>query len=391
MNILLLNHNVKGKGTYIRCFHFAKHLVRFGHNVVLLTSAPNFILRKKRYFIDGVEVIYMPDILSKRYRNGGLGVIDTLLRCHFILKRDFDIVENFDHRPAVLFPALVSKYLKKIPLVSEWTDLHGTGGSLNNRPRKVRTLIRPYEDFTEQKSKKLAEILIVISKGLKKIAVKLGISSDKILYIPGGADIDNIIDTPKKEARHKFGLPVNKRILAYTAGTHYDIKLFLDSINEIQKARKDVFLITTGAILDERIKNRLYDTNRIIEFGQLSYKKYTELLPAADVFVFPFTNKKINQGRWPNKIGDYMATGRPTVTNRTGDMVELFENHKIGILASDNYRDFAEKALYLLDQESLCKELGKNARVAAEKHYDWSLLTKKLENCYKKVLENHFY
>ena len=68
MKILFLNHNVKGMGTYIRCFNFAKHLVRFGHSVVLviLTSTPHRILTPKKEFIDGVEVIFMPDIVGKR-------------------------------------------------------------------------------------------------------------------------------------------------------------------------------------------------------------------------------------------------------------------------------------------------------------------------------------
>jgi len=116
MKILFLNHNVKGIGTCIRCFNFAKHMVRFGHSVVLLTSAPQFMIKPKKEMIDGVEVVCMPDIMGKRFRNGGLGPIDTILRCLFLLGREFDIVENFDHRPAVLYPALVGKYLRKMPV-----------------------------------------------------------------------------------------------------------------------------------------------------------------------------------------------------------------------------------------------------------------------------------
>jgi len=385
MNILFLNHNVKGIGTYIRCFHFAKHLSRFGHNVAILTSAPNYILFKRKVIVDGVEVIYMPDFLPRRYRNGGLGLIDTFLRCIFILKRNFDIVENYDHRPAVLYPALVSKYFRKIPLVSEWTDLHGTGGSLSNRPKKVQKLIRPYEDFTEKKSKKLPERLIVISRELKKIAIELGIPSKNIQYIPGGSDIDNITSKSKMESRKLFKLPFNKKIIAYTAGTHYDKDLFLKTINKIQKNRQDVLLITTGDILGEDFKNRLYDSRRIIEFGFLGYSKYTALLPAADIFIFPFSDVKMNRSRWPNKVGDYMAAGRPTVSNRTGDLIQLFEKHKIGILALSDYNDFAAKALYLLSEEELCNELGKNARLTAEKYYDWAILAKELEKCFFEV------
>ena len=220
MKILFLNHNVKGVGTYIRCFNFAKHLVRFGHEVTILTSSPGYILFPRREIVSGVRQVCMPDVLGKRFRNGGLGPLDTALRSLFMLQHRFDIVENFDHRPAVLYPALVGKYICGMPLVSEWTDLHGTGGSLSNRPAVVQSLIKPYEDFTERRSKKLPERLVVISQGLKKRALDLGVPESKIVYIPGGADLEKIQVRNKEDVRAHFGLPLHKKIIAYTAGTN---------------------------------------------------------------------------------------------------------------------------------------------------------------------------
>jgi len=389
MKILFLNHNVKGKGTYIRCFNFAKHLVRFGHSVVILTSAPNRISTPQKEQIEGVQVICMPDPIGERFRNGGLGPVDTILRCVFLLNSRFDIVESFDHRPVVLYPALLTKYFLRIPLISEWTDLHGEGGSLSLRPTWLQKLIGPYENFTERKSKKIAEKLIVISRWLGERAIHLGVPESRIIYIPGGADIDKILPRPKEEVRRTFGLPLDKKIIGYTAGTHYDVSLLMKAIYVIQRAKRDVLLITTGAMLDEQLKARLYDPERVIEFGFLPYEQYAELLPAVDVFMFPFANKTLNKGRWPNKIGDYMAAGRPTVSNSTGDIVELFKEHNIGLLASDDPEDFAVKTINILTDEDLSLRVGRNARKAAEKYYDWSLLTRKLESCFIQVIKSH--
>ncbi len=382
MKILFLNHNVKGKGTFIRCFHFAKHLIQLGHTVVILTSKEKNNLSVKKEIIEGVEVISMPDFLPRRFRNGGLGPIDTVLRCLYLMFRHFDIVENFDHRPVVLYPALVSKYLMKTPLVSEWTDLHGTGGSLNNRPTHVQKLIRPYEDYTEKKSKLIAEKLVVISKGLKHRAIQLGISKSRIVLIPGGADVDNVFPSQKKEARKTIGLPLDKKIIAYTASTHYDRNLFLRSINIILKERKDVILVTTGAMLRHRDRQALNQSERIIELGFLPYEKYAKFLPSVDVFLFPYTNRSLNTGRWPNKIGDYMAAGRPVVSNPTGDIRDLFEKHQIGLLADERPEDMAQKVIRILSNEQLAFKLGQNSRKTAENYYDWKILTKRLEKCF---------
>ena len=312
-----------------------------------------------------------------------------LLRCFYILHNRFDIIENFDHRPAVLYPALLGKYLMGTPLVSEWTDLHGTGGSLNNRPKIIQQFIRPYEDYTEKKSKMMPEKLIVISSWLGKKATKLGVPKSNIICIPGGADLDTIISRPKEEVRKIFGLPLDKKIIAYTAGTHYDSNLFLKTIRSIQKARSDVLLVTTGRMFDSKMKKAFHDSNRIIEFGFLPYEKYTTLLPAVDVFLFPFANRSINKGRWPNKIGDYMAAGRPTVSNRTGDLIEVFEKYRIGLLASDDPSDMASKTLDILSNEELCSIMGQNARQTAERHFAWSLMAKKLETCFFDILQKN--
>ena len=387
MKILFLNHNVKGRGTYVRCFQFARHLVRFDHSVTILTSTPEYIFTPSKEFIEGVEIISMPDILGYRARNGGLGPIDTFLRCGFLLDRKFDIVENFDHRPAVLYPALVSKYLCKTPLISEWTDLHGIGGSLSNRPQYLQKIIGFYENITERKSKKLAEKLIVISIGLKNLAIKLGIPESKIVRIPGGADIDRIVPVPKDKARHKFGLPQNAKLIGYTGYSHYNMDIFLGAISIVQKRMKDVWLVTTGEILSEKNRKYLLKQDRFIELGFLSSEEYAAFLPCMDLFVFPYADKSINISRWPNKIGDYMAAGRPVITNRTGEMIEIYKKNNIGLLASDDPKDFADKIMDILSDDEQCAELGRNARKTAEKYYDWKLLSKELEACFFSVLK----
>ena len=133
-------------------------------------------------------------------------------------------------------------------------------------------------------------------------------------------------------------------------------------------------------------KARILDAGRVVEFGFLSYDEYSTILSGADIFLFPFQNQPLNTGRWPNKIGDYMAAGRPTISNRTGDLVELFQKHRIGLLASDDPEDVAAKTFQLLSDEQLAKEMGITARKTAEKYYDWKLLARKLESCFSEVL-----
>lgn len=83
-----------------------------------------------------------------------------------------------------------------------------------------------------------------------------------------------------------------------------------------------------------------------------------------------------------------MAAGRPTVSNRTGDLIDVFKRYKIGLLTSDKPHDMAAKALHILANDELCTRMGKNARQTAEQYFAWSLMAKKLETCFLNILRN---
>ena len=155
----------------------------------------------------------------------------------------------------------------------------------------------PYENFTEKRSKKIADKLIVISRLLKKKAIELGVHESNITYIPGGADIDKIFPRPKEEVRKNLGLPLDKKIIIYSAGTHYDSNLFLRAVYNIQKIMRDVVLVTTGKAFGDKLIGKVYDINRVVEYGFIPYDEYTALLPAADLFMFPFAKSELNEGR----------------------------------------------------------------------------------------------
>lgn len=81
-----------------------------------------------------------------------------------------------------------------------------------------------------------------------------------------------------------------------------------------------------------------------------------------------------------------MSLGRPTVSDPVGDIKGLFEDHKIGVLASWDPIDFSEKILYLLKNPEIAFRLGDNARDAAVTVYDWKLLVCRLEEFYATLL-----
>src|SRR4030095_12941543 len=101
MRVLILNHNVRGRGGYVRGFQLGRELVRRGHSVTLVTTSASARYGFASGVTDGVEVIEAPDLLIGRGRTGW-DPWNTLRRMLKLRDRSFDIVHAFDCRPAVV-------------------------------------------------------------------------------------------------------------------------------------------------------------------------------------------------------------------------------------------------------------------------------------------------
>jgi hypothetical protein len=132
MRILYLVYNTIGKGTYWRALHFARHLVKHNHAVTLVTTARQRKRGIAESVLDGVEVVEMPDLLTGSLRSGW-DLWNTVHRLQWLRGAHFDLVHAFEARPTVLLPALYLKYRQQTPLVFDWADWLGRGGSVEER------------------------------------------------------------------------------------------------------------------------------------------------------------------------------------------------------------------------------------------------------------------
>lgn len=126
----------------------------------------------------------------------------------------------------------------------------------------------------------------------------------------------------------------------------------------------------------------------MFETGEIEDNKISIYLSACDILVLPMEKNIANNGRWPSKFNDYLASGRPIISTPISDIKTIFEKEKIGILAEDNPEDFSKAILKLLKDKDLQLYLGKKGKKYAEKHLNWEILTKNLNEFYHKALQS---
>jgi len=384
MNILMLNHNRIWESTFNRAFYFGRSLANSGHAVTVVTNSKKNIFSFKEYDLEGVKIIETPDLLKGRLRTGW-DPINALRRIAYLKSKPFDIIHAFDCRPTVIIPALHLKRAMDIPLVIDWADWWGRGGAIKLRKQKIlNTLFEPVETFFEERFRKYADYTSVISPLLKERAVGLGVNPQKIEVVLNGCDIEGIVPLDKTEARKKLNFSGYRFILLFSGFVLYDVEMALKALASVLQSHPNTLLLLTGSDNPfKEVDNALWKDNKnILSLGFLPKEKYNLALGASDLCLMPLSDTTANRARYPGRIGDYMAAGRPIVSNYVGVAADIIKAYGLGKLTESTPGRFADGIIEALDNADDREKWGYNARKAAEDKLSYDIVGKDIEKIY---------
>lgn len=389
MKIIFSTYEAKEVGgSYLRSISLAKALVEHGHQVTLWVSAKKLSLWPKFSIEKGVLVVESIGLFPYRVRKGGYDLFDLVFRCSVIFFTKCDVVHSFNPRPVATLPGLIkSFFFREVKWFIDWADLWGKGGIADLRYGPMRFFTKNIDHYLERLMIRLPYAVTPISDDLVKKARKIRGQKNKIFFLGVGADIEEIRPINQNFARKKLNLSLKDKILAYLYVGTYDEKLLAQAFAELNKLRQDVKLLLLGPAVPKfeqelLLKNKLLQ-KKVLREGIVARELLSTYLAAADLMILPLANKEINLGKFPNKLGDYLASARPTIANPTGELLKILEKEQVGIFAPEEPRLFAAKINELLNQPERLKFLGKNARLLA-KRLSWFNIAKQLESFYLK-------
>jgi glycosyltransferase involved in cell wall biosynthesis len=187
--------------------------------------------------------------------------------------------------------------------------------------------------------------------------------------------VERIDVRPKQEARERVGLPANAPVCVYvSAGGGPESGLLLPVIERVTGELPDARFVFVGPSDPARA-----GMSAVLDTGPVPPDEVQWWVAASDVALVPYFDTPFNRARWPIKLGDYLAAGRPVVACDIGELGRVVREHEIGLLAGADMSGFAERVLELLGDPGRADELGARAREVAERHYDWRVLAGRLE------------
>ena len=383
LRILFIVHNQTRKGgAYYRGLNLGAPLARQGHDVTLMSIHPDARLITTERELDGVKLVETPDLLWGVGRTGW-DPWNTFKRTMWIRERAFDVIHTVDTRPAVSLPAMWGRKASGAVWVADWTDWWGRGGATSEREGwLVKALIGPLEQWFEEKPRPRADGTVVISRALGRRAEGLGIAGKEILYLPPGADPSAIRDTAIVDARVKCGIETPGMLIGYLGNIYQrDADLLFETLQLLKSKETRLLMVgDPGCQVPAAVKERVTIT------GRLPFEKMVDHLSACDVLALPLSDTIANRGRWPSKVNEYVAVGRPTVACDVGDVAALLRDNDIGLLVRPDSREFAARLDELLADPLRAKAMGDRAREIARTTYSQDAVAEKLETFYRNTM-----
>jgi glycosyltransferase involved in cell wall biosynthesis len=204
-----------------------------------------------------------------------------------------------------------------------------------------------------------------------------------IYCVPQGFEHTHVVDRLTIEAVNKLELRSRANfniIYSGTIGKANKVELILEVARALaDKAPNIHFYIMGNGPLKDRLKTDYVKLQNITFIDPIKYSEVPIFLSNFDLLIYPVSNFSIYRfGISPNKIIDYMRSGRPILTVYNGFPSLIEANMYSFNVASENVDILAAKVLEISTLEkSTLDKLGQNAKLIVERYHKFDTLSDK--------------
>lgn len=385
-----------------RSYEHGRHLVRCGHEVVMVTAARPGAGRPRRREVDGIDVREVGGASadyaaatahgyarrSAGFAGFAAGATATALRAPAP-----DVVLASSPPLSIAAPAIVAARARGAPLVFEVRDLWPEApiqmGALTN------PLARRAARALERAAYRSAAHVIALSPGMRDGVLATGTPPERVSVIPNASDLDVFSpDLDPGDLRGRLGVAGDDLLCAYfgTMGEANDLTQVIEAATLLARSgERGVAFVLQGEgrrrpVLERAVRSR--GLRNVILRPAAGKHAAAQLAAASDACLTIFKDVPILATNSPNKLFDAFAAGRAAIVNTDGWQKELVERHGAGLAARPgDPADLAAQILRLRDDRELTARLGRGARALAEARFDRRVLAERVRAVLEQAVE----
>jgi len=397
--LFLLTQDLESPSGLGRYFPISKYLAKQGFSVNIAALHSNYSSLKTHTLVkEGVNVHYVSQMHIKKENNQTIYFNSLQLFWHvikatwllflFILKNPPDIIVIGKPHPMNSVAGILGGYLKNSKIILDCDDFEAASNYFSSKWQQ--NIVKFFENTTPRFAHKITTNTLFN----KERMIALGISADKIHYLPNGVDPDRFkkIDKNKiDEIVYRLNLS-NKRIIAYIGSlnlSNHPVDLLINAFKLVSKIHENTALIIVGAGKDlEKLKEQSIDLNvkdKVFFEGRVDPEMVVNYYKLADVTVDPVYDTEAAKGRCPLKMFESWLTGTPFITSDVGDRKTLSGDPPAALLTlPGDASDLANIIKKIINDQDLALELRINSLKIVEYFYWENLVQEKFQPLFAK-------
>lgn len=191
-------------------------------------------------------------------------------------------------------------------------------------------------------------------------------------------EIPIVVDTQEQVIASR---PDNGQLFVYSASNAYmrDLAFVFRSMRMVWERFPEAELMVTGMrprsvalVVDGENVRHAVDDGRLRIRGYLERSALLAAYQKAAALLIPLHDDLRSRARFPSKVGEYLASGRPVVTTRVGEIERFLQDGDTAyIAAADDVAAFSDKMVAVLDDAQRAAAIGAAGRRAAEELFDY--------------------
>lgn len=210
--------------------------------------------------------------------------------------------------------------------------------------------------------------------------LRLGLPVSRAIVIPNGIELSEIL--PERASVSGRG----KQRILYLGRLNW--KKGLMPLMEAMAGINGAELIMAGenedgyrAELEQFIEKRGFHERIRVEEPRYGSEKWG-LIVSASLLVLPSISENFG-----NVVLEAMAVGVPVVVTEGVGVSSLVESSGAGLVCDASPKGIADAISCILDDAELASQMGRNGRAVVAEHYDWRVISQRMEAMYYSLLE----